>query len=47
MKIVNLDDFLKLPSETLFCKITTSGIFEEICIKENSINDTRIVGFDE
>ena len=38
MRIVGLQEFLKLPCETLFSKYTPC-VFDDLCIKKDSISD--------
>lgn len=38
MRLVNLTEFLKLPSGTMFCKYQPQ-IFDELCIKLDTINE--------
>lgn len=39
MRIVNKETFLKLPSNTLYCKYTSLGIFGELYIKLGSLSN--------
>jgi hypothetical protein len=40
MRIVNLSEFLAMPPGTVFAKYTPQ-MFDELCIKSDSIHDTR------
>jgi len=42
MKIINLQEFMKLPSGTVFCKYKPC-VFGDICIKGDWVTDTDFV----